>query len=67
METFLEKLRNKGLDVPLTSIREAEEYLMNLEHKESEKILDLWRLLVRHSFEAQNHPETSSAIKAFKL
>lgn len=64
---FLEKLRNKGLDVPLTSIREAEEYLMNLEHKESEKILDLWRLLVRHSFEAQNHPETLKAIKAFKL
>ncbi len=64
---FLEKLKKKGLDVPLNSIREAEKFLLEIEHKDREKIFTIWRLLVRHSFETQNYHETIKAIKAFKL
>ena len=64
---FLEKLRKVGLNVPLNSIKEAEEFLMEIDHKDREKILELWQLLVSHSYESHNHQETLKAIKAFKI
>lgn len=64
---FIEKLRKRGLDVPLTSIKEAEKFLMEIEHKDRDRILALWRILVKHSFETQDHHETMKAIKAFKF
>lgn len=54
---FLKQMKRKGFNIPLTSVREAEEYILSIEHPEKEIIIRAWRKLIKESFESSG--ETS--------
>ncbi|HXH73616.1 MAG TPA: transglutaminase domain-containing protein [Bacteriovoracaceae bacterium] len=51
---FLKKLRARGVELPLTSIKSAQIYLERLDHPDQMQILELWKLLIECSYAAES-------------
>jgi hypothetical protein len=50
-KAFLKQMKKKGIMIPLTSVREAEEYIQGIDHPEKESIISSWKNLIKESFE----------------